>query len=225
MFNLLVTYFRGARADRTEQLADAIALPVLRQQLRDSAASVETARRAVAVVMAHAEREKKNADRIASQKADLEDRALAALAAGKEALAAEAAQTIAHLEAEHDVALRAIATYETEIANLRAIVSDSELRLRELERGQKLAVATDKTQRLRAEMPQIATSSLAQAEATLARLQERQAHADATRLALNELTTTSNAAMMRDRLAAAGCGAALRPDAQAVLERLKAKIN
>jgi phage shock protein A len=223
MFNLLVTLFRGAKADQTEKAADALAVPLLRQQLRDSAQSVETARRAVAVVMAHAEREKKNAERTAAQQADLEARALQALANGREDLAVEAAGTIAYLEAEHAASLKASATYDTEIANLRAIVSESESRLRELERGQKLAVATEQTLRVRSEMPTEVTSALGKAEATLARLQERQAHAETARLAMVELSASSNAASMRDRLAAAGCGAPLRPDAAAVLARLREK--
>lgn len=223
MFSLITTLIRGAKADQTERAADALAIPLLRQQLRDCAQSVETARRAVAVVIAHADRERKNADRISAQKTDLEQRALQALANDREDLAADAATTIAHLEAEHAAALRAVATYDSEIAKLRGIVSESETRLRELERGQKLAVAADKTARLRAQVPVLANSALAEAEATLARLQDRQSHAEAARAALNEMSTNSSAELMRDRLAAAGCGAPLRPDAAAVLERLKTK--
>lgn len=225
MFNLLVTLFRGAKADQAEKATDALAIPLLRQQLRDSAQSVETARRAVALVMAHAEREKKNAERISTQKADLEARALQALSNGREDLATEAAATIAHLEAEEEAARKAVATYDSEITNLRAIVAESESRLRDLERGQKLAVATEHTQKLRAQVPAMTMATLSQAEATLIRLQDRQANAEAARLAMNELSASANANMMRDRLAAAGCGAPLRPDAAAVLARLKASLN
>lgn len=225
MLNLLVTLVRGAKADQAEKTADALAIPLLRQQLRDSAHSVETARRAVAVIMAHGERERKNADRIATQKNDLEARALQALANDREDLATEAATTIAHLEAEHAAALKAVASYDSEIATLRAIVSESEARLRDLQRGQKLAVASEHTAKLRSQMPAMTTATLSQAEATLARLQERQTLAEATRLAVAEMSTTSNANTMRDKLAAAGCGAPMRPDAAAVLERLKAKAS
>ena len=67
MFKLFVTLLRGRNADTAETIADQMALPLLRQQMRDSAAGVETARRSVAMVMAYAERERKSAARITAQ--------------------------------------------------------------------------------------------------------------------------------------------------------------
>lgn len=223
MFKLLVTLMRGKNADAAEALTDAAALPLLRQQLRDCAAGVETARRSVAMVMAYAAREKKSAERIAAQLADLEIRALDALAKGREDLATEAAGAIAQLEAEEATTARALATYQTEIAHLRGVVSDAEARLRDLQRGQHLALATSQTQKLRAQTPATATASLDEAEQTLTRLQNRQTATEATRAAMQELSASTNADAMRDRLAAAGCGAPLRPDAATVLARLRAK--
>lgn len=223
MFKLFVTLMRGHSNDTAEALTDAHALPILRQQLRDCAGGVETARRSVAMVMAYAERERKSATKIAAQLADLEARALSALTMGRDDLATEAAGAIAQLEAEHDTTLRAIATYDTEIAHLRGILGDAEARLRDLQRGQKLAIATDHSQRLRQSTPSVATASLDEAEATLARLQDRQSATEARRAAMVELSASTNAEAMRNRLAAAGCGAPMRPDAAAVLERLRAK--
>ena len=223
MFKLFVTLMRGRSNDATDALSDAHALPILRQQLRDCAASVETARRSVGMVMAYAEREKKIAEKIAAQLADLEARALSALAMGREDLATEAAGAIAELEAERDTTLRAVATYAAEITHLRAILTGAEDRLRDLQRGQKLAIATDHTQRLRQTTPGLATANLDDAEATLARLQDRQSATEARRAAMVELSASTNAEAMRNRLAAAGCGAPIRPDAAAVLQRLRAK--
>jgi phage shock protein A len=222
MFKVLLTLMRGRNADVAEAFTDAHALPILRQQLRDCAAGVETARRSVAMVMAYAERERKSADRIAAQLADLETRALAALAQGREDLATEAAGAIAQLEAERDVTARAIATYDTEIAQLRTALSSAEQRLRHLQRGHHLAIATDHTQRLRDSAP-LASTTLSDAEATLERLQARQTATETSRAAMVAMSASTNAEAMQDRLAAAGCGAPLRPDAASVLERLKAR--
>ena len=223
MFKLFVTLMRGKNADAAEALTDAAALPLLRQQLRDCAAGVETARRSTAMVMAYESREKKSAERIAAQLADLEIRALDALAKGRDDLATEAAGAIAQLEAEAATTARALATYQTEIAHLRSAVADAEARLRDLQRGHHLAFATSQTQKLRDKAPASANASLDEAEQTLTRLQNRQAATDASRAALQELSASTNADAMRDRLAAAGCGAALRPDAATVLARLRAK--
>ncbi len=223
MYKFFMTLIRAKNADTAEALSDAYALSILRQQLRDCATGVDTARRSVAMVMAYAERERKSAARIATQMTDLEARALDALSKGRDDLATEAAGAIAQLEAEAQTTAQAIATYDSEISHLRGILTDAENRLRDLQRGQRLAIATDHSQRVRGSAPLAATSSLGDAEATLGRLQERQLANEAQHAAMIDLSASTNADALRNRLAAAGCGAPLRPDATAVLERLRAK--
>lgn len=223
MFNTIITLARGRGHDAAQAVADANALSILRQQLRDAAAGVEAARRSVAVVMAYAERERKSLPRINAQIADLESRAMVALAQGREDLATEAASAIAQLEAERATTETALATYETEIARLRDELGGAELRLRDLKRGMQLADAAQKSQTVRGVVSRPVTASLAEAEATLSRLQSRQLHAEATALAVVELSASQSAEAISARLAAAGCGPSIRPDAAAVLERLKQK--
>jgi phage shock protein A len=223
MFNTVVTLIRGRGHDAAQAVADANALSILRQQLRDAASGVEAARRAVAVVMAYADRERKALPRIEAQLADLEGRAIAALGRDREDLAVEAAAAIAQLEAERATTERALATYDLEIARLRDEVAGAEARLRELQRGLQLADAAQKSQVVRGVVSRPVTSSLAEAEATLTRLQSRQFHAEATAAAVVELSANQSAEAISARLAAAGCGPALKSDAAAVLARLKAK--
>jgi phage shock protein A len=223
MFNTLITLVRGRSHDTAQTIADANALSILRQQLRDAATGVEAARRAVAVVMAYAERERKSLPRITAQLADLEGRALAALSQDREDLAVEAAAAIAQLEAERATTERALATYELEIARLRDEVQGAETRLRELQRGLQLADAAQKSQSVRGVISRPVTASLAEAEATLTRLQARQFHAEATAAAVIDLSAGQSAEAVAARLAAAGCGPSLKPDAAAVLARLKEK--
>lgn len=225
MFNTIITLVRGRSYDAAQALEDANALSILRQQLRDAAGGVEAARRSVAVVMAYAERERKSLPRINAQITELEGRAMAALAQGREDLATEAAAAIAQLEAERTTTETALSTYEIEIARLREELSSAELRLRDLKRGLQLADAAQKSQTVRGVVSRPVTASLAEAEATLSRLQSRQLHAEATALAVVELSAGQSAEAISARLAAAGCGPAIRPDAAAVLERLKSKSN
>ncbi|MDW4550610.1 PspA/IM30 family protein [Defluviimonas sp. D31] len=225
MFKTLTTLIRGHGHDAAQAVADTNAVTILRQQLRDAAQGLESARRSVSVVMAYCEREKKAAARIAQQLDDLEGRAIAALRMDREDLATEAAAAIAQLEAERTTTERAIETYGAEIARLREEVGLAEGRLRTLQRGLQLADATAKSQKLRGTVPQGVLASLKEAEATLDRLQERQAHAEAAAAAVAELSAGTSAEATSARLAAAGCGAPLRPDAAAVLERLRGRVN
>lgn len=223
MFNTIVTLMRGRSHEAAQAVVDANALSILRQQLRDAAAGVEAARRAVAVVMAYAERERRCLPRLAAQMADLEARALAALAQGRDDLATEAAAALAQLEAERATVERALAGYEAETHRLREEVMGAESRLRELQRGLHLADAAQKSQTVRGVVARPITASLTEAEATLRRLQDRQTHAEAVAIALTDLSVGQSAEAVSARLAAAGCGPALRPDAAAVLARLRAK--
>ncbi len=223
MFKRITTLIRAGAADAEEAFTDAQALTILRQQLRDAAEGLEGAKRAVAVVMAYAAREQQSAARIAGQIADLETRALAALGRGREDLATEAATAIADLQAEADATARAIAHYDAETRRLRETVNLAEQRLRALQRGRQIADAASRTQKLRGTLPDGVTASLTEAEATLARLQARQSHAEAVESAMSELGRAASAEATVARLAAAGCGAALRHEAAQVLARLREK--
>ncbi|WP_162798624.1 PspA/IM30 family protein [Sulfitobacter sp. SK012] len=223
MFKQIMTLARGRMTDSSLTVLDANALALLRQQMRDAAQGVGKSRKAVAVVMAYAEREKSTLKRIEAQISDLETRALDALAKDREELAAEAAEAIARLEAERDTTRRAIKTYETQIVCLKSSLAESEACLRDMKQGQHLAEANDKAHRLRGSMPSGTTNDLKDAKSTLERLQERQEHADATAAALVELSVGDNAEDLATRLADEGCGSPMKPDSASVLERLKKK--
>ena len=223
MFKQLITLARGRSADAADALMDANALSILRQQLRDSAAGVEQSRKALAVVMAYAEREKRALEKIQEQITTLETRALAALEQGKEDLAADAAEAIAELEAEADATQKTITTYTSEISRMRACLRESETQLVELKRGQRLAEANEKTIKVRGALPNMAQTDLEDAAQTLKNLQARQDHATATAQAMEALSTRIRAESVDDRLAAAGCGAPKQSNSDAVLARLKAR--
>jgi phage shock protein A len=222
MFKHLFTLLRGGGAEAAEAVALHQALPLLRQQIRDCAAAVDAARRAVAVAMAQNDQEATQCARLSERIADLEARTRAALDQGREDLAREGAEAIATLEAERDASVAAQARFTDEIARLRGILCDGEARLLALRRGQRLAAAAERTSRLRHRLPDGGLSVLREAEATLARLQARQAEADATASAMTELEAEGSAECVRDRLAEAGCGAPRRSRAEDVLSRLRA---
>ena len=225
MFKQIVTLLRGRAYEAQEAVIDGQALTILRQQIRDCAEAVGAARRAVAIAIAQNEQERQQQVRIAARIADLEMRTLAALEQGKQALATEAAESIALLEQERDASQAAQASFAAEIARLKRIVRDSELRLQEVERGQRLAAATEKTQRLRESGAHSTLNALADAEATLQRLRARQGQIDLAAEALADMDRTNNPSAVAEKLAAAGCGDPIRTRGEDVLKRLAARLK
>lgn len=223
MFKQILTLMRGRVHEAEEAFGDRHALPILAQQIRDAARGVEAARRAVAVAIAQNRLETENAERLAARIKDLESRAIAALEMGRDDLAAEAAGSIARLETELQNARQVQAEFSGGIDRLRQAVRQSEMRLSALRRGERLALARDRTRRLSNDAP--GDNTLADAEATLARLERRQREAELTAEALTTLETGPDPVALAEKLAAAGCGRPLVTSADEVLQRLRARMN
>jgi phage shock protein A len=97
------------------------------------------ARRALAVAVAEEAREAERRAGLATRLADLESRAIAALRAGHDDLAHEAAETIAAIMTEIDASQRAARRFADEVRLARAEVDAQRRRLSELDRGRRLA--------------------------------------------------------------------------------------
>lgn len=225
MFKHVFTVMRGHRARAEESFEDAHALVILEQQLREASAAVTAARKAVALAIAQAQTETRTLERTEARIADLETRALAAMEGGQDALAREAAEAIAVLEAERDASRTSLETFETDIARLRSGLRDSEHRLRELRRGQRLANAADRTARLQTLVAPSGADALAEAETTLERLRTRQRESELATAAMDELDPERRGARVSEKLAEAGCGPAARGGAESVLERLRERAG
>ena len=225
MFKTVLTLFRGSVAAAEEELEDRAALLILDQQLRDAAAAVERSKRSLALAIAGDLQEGRRLDTTTARIADLEVRATAALDGGREDLAREAAQAIANLEADRDAAMTARALFATEITRLKRRVSSAEARITELDRGRRIARASEAVRTLRRggiEAARPYESTLPEAEKTLRRLRERQMEAQAADEALLELDAASGPLAAAEKLAEQGFGPRLKPTADDVLARLNA---
>jgi phage shock protein A len=228
MLKTIITLVRGATFRAEEELADRSALLILDQQIRDGAAGIERAKRALAVAIAQDEAEGKRLETTLARIADLEERAVAALNGEREDLANEAAEAIAVMEADRDSIREARATFAREIAGLKSTVRRSGQRLAELERGRRIALAAESVRRLKTGHGLAGRSSaaaLTDAEATLQRLRERQAEDTAAADAYETLDNGANPAGVAERLESAGFGKRTRPTAADVLARLKHKTG
>jgi phage shock protein A len=226
MLKTVFTLWRGKQAEAAEAFADANALTLLDQQIRDASADLDRARRAVAVATAQDSGEAARIEAARAQLSDLETRASAALDNGREDLAREAAEVIAGLEAELASSTAARASFSRETDKLRAMSGDAERRLTELERGRRAARAAEAVRRLRsrgAESLGGGGSALRDAEATLKRLRERQSEDEAATQTIEAMEGAGSADLIAEKLQTAGFGEATRPTANSVLERLKAQ--
>jgi phage shock protein A len=225
MFKQFLTLFKGHAVTSAEQVLDSNALVVLRQQIRESATSVQSARNALALAVAQNQAEADHGAKLAAQIADLETRAIAAMTQDKTELANEAATMIAGLESDHAASLQAQKNFANEINRQKKIVRQAESRVQELERGLRLAHVTDKTQRLTTGMPSHGLSNLKDAEMTLARLKSRQLETDRTQAALLDMDSELSPEALAARMADAACGPSIKTSADDVLKRLAARAK
>jgi phage shock protein A len=224
MLKTLITIVRGRAFAAGEEVADRNALLILDQQMRDGTVALDRAKKALAVAIAQENQEAQRLEATRTRIADLESRAVAALEAGREDLAAEAAEAIATLEAERDASRTARALFAAEIAKLRGHVLQQQMRLSQLERGRRIARAAEAVRvarRGRIEDAPIFEGTLAEAEATLARLRERQVETDAAEAAFDALDAATGPVAVAEKLAAEGFGPRVKPNAADVLARLR----
>ncbi|MCR4523029.1 MULTISPECIES: PspA/IM30 family protein [Bosea] len=225
MLKMFLTFVRGDAAIAGERFVDRNALLILDQQMRDAAAAFERAKKALAIAIAQ---DRQEAERLAAGNAriaDLESRVAAALAASNDGLAREGAEAIAALEADRNAAASAQALFAAEILRLRRHVAQAQARIAELDRGRRLARASEAVRQMRQgriEPGPAHEATLAEAEQTLKRLRERQVEAEAAETALDELDGAA-AASVTEKLAAKGFGPRLRTTAEDVLERLRSR--
>src|SRR6266566_5431873 len=226
MFKTVLTIFRGTVAAADEELQDRSALLVLDQQMRDAAAAVERSKRSLALAIAGDQQEGRRLEATNARIADLEVRATAALEGGREDLAREAAASIANLEADRDAAMTARALFASEIARLKRHVANAEARITELDRGRRIARASEAVRALRrggVEAARPYESTLPEAEATLKRLRERQLEAQAADQALTEIDAANGPLATAEKLAEQGFGPRIKSTADDVLVRLNAR--
>ena len=224
MLKTLITLVRGRTALIAEEVADQNALLILDQQMRDATGALERAKKALAVAIAQENQEGQRLDATHARIADLETRALAAIEAGRDDLATEAAEAIATLEAERDASASARSLFAAEIAKLKGHVLQQQMRFSQLERGRRIARAAEAVRvarRGRIERAPIFAGTFTEAEATLDRLREHQAEADAAEAAFDALDTATSPIAVAEKLSAEGFGSRLKPNAADVLTRLR----
>ena len=130
MFKTLITLVRGRTVAIAEEVADQHALVILDQQMRDATGALDRAKKALAIAIAQEDQEGRRLETTRARIEDLEARAVAAIEAGRDDLATEAAEAIATLEAERDASATARALFTAEIAKLKGHLLQQQVRSR-----------------------------------------------------------------------------------------------
>ena len=222
MMKTLTLLMKGAIADNAQAIHDQNAVAILRQQIRDAAAALGSARRELAVAMAYHAAELRALGALGSRIDTVSDSARKALAAGREDLGREAASLIAALEDERADRQAAMTRFATDVERLKSLVEQGQERLRDLDRGLQTARATEAVRRAGINgrrVVALSTGALGDAEKTLARLRARQVSEDDFGDALASMDAEGSG--VEARLSADGYGRR-RTDPEAVLARLRA---
>jgi phage shock protein A len=173
------------------------------------------ARRALAIMVAEEGRETARRAKLAAKAADIEQRAIEALRAGREELAIEASEAIAEMATEIEASERASQRFAAEATLARREVDTQRRRLADLDRGRRLArVGSALTDTMH--ISHSGPDTLSEAEAALSRVVADNEDARAVRA---EMAPAADGLI--ERLSDAGFGEAGRVKPSDVLARLR----
>ncbi|WNW14146.1 PspA/IM30 family protein [Pseudomonas sp. DTU_2021_1001937_2_SI_NGA_ILE_001] len=221
----LVTAVRGGASEVGEAIADANALRILDQEIRDAENALAKAREGLIGIKAKHKLSAQRLEEHATNIANWEGRALQALNKGEEGLAVECAAKIAEIEAQRDQEKTLADQFGQQAELLQEQVIKSEARIRGLKQQVEMAKARETVQRARVATANAtggANGAVETAVGSLARLKQRQDERDAKLEAAEELASQANGGDLERRLQEAGIGAR-SGGADDVLARLKAR--
>jgi phage shock protein A len=223
MLNVLKTLLRGASARAEEQLTDHFAIDLIEQKIRESEGALALAKSTLAALIIRQRNERSVLGRLDGQIADLEERARAALASGREDLAADAASAIADLENERSVRRQTLDQLDDRVARTQAAVEKANRRIIDLRQGMISARAVDAERRAQKSLNRSIgnTAAIREAEELIARVVNGP-DPFAESEVLDEIDAGLDGTAIRDRLGDAGFGSKTKVRPDDVLARLKA---
>jgi hypothetical protein len=151
----------------------------LDRSIAAAASAHREARRALAVAVAEETRETERCRVMALRVVDLEERAVAAIRAGREDLALAASEAIAAIRTEREASEQASTRFAAEAAAARGEVNGQRRRLAALDRGRRLAAVG---RALNSTAPETGADHFTEAEDVLARVNADNANSRAVRL-------------------------------------------
>ena len=205
----LFTAVRGGVNDAAETAADAQALRILDQEIRDAETALRKARSDLAGIMAGAKRlEKRTADLAEKGERDLES-ARAAMQAGRQDLAEQLAQRISQTRSEYARDEADLERMRAQQAQMMRTVQETELRIQAMRSEVESVEATESFERAQSAIASSQSgvnSKLGNAMDSLERIRRRQEETAARIEAGEELAAIQSGGSLDQQLLEAGIG-------------------
>ena len=226
MFKTLNTLFLGASGRADEKLKDHFAIELIDQKVREAEQQLKTAKGQLAMLMQRERSEGRMKVELEKRLDDLMNRARAAIDGGRDDLATEAAEAVAHMENELTMRRETHARLEGQVFRLKQSVEAAHRRIVDLKQGATMArsLKREHDMQLRLQGSASSESAVQEAEELIARVLRRDDPAEQAEI-MREINDDLSGANLPDRMAAAGFGPATKSTAADVLARLKSEPN
>ncbi len=122
----LMQAIKGGANELGEAVVDANAVRILEQEIRDAETAISSAKQSLTRMKSSEIRLRRDLSTLSADVADYEQKAIAALNAGEEALAAEVADRIAEVEGEREDKAGEQATLNAEVNKIHAMIKARE---------------------------------------------------------------------------------------------------
>ena len=224
MFTTIRTLFLGAEARAEERLRKTYSIELIDQKIREAQQGLQAAKAGLASLIQRQRSEERQIALLEGRVTDLTGRARAALEAGREALANEAAEAIAEMENELALRRETVQRLEARVMRLRRTVETTNRRIIDLKQGAiaARAVRQEQTIQTRIQTTLSGKSPMAEAEDLIAEVLNRDDPYEQAEI-LEDIDKGLSRADLGDRMAAEGFGKPTKMTAAEVLNRLKSE--
>lgn len=224
MIATMRTLFTGASARAEQQLRDHYSIELIDQKIREADANLKAAKLGLASLIQRERSEARQVDGMAARITELSARAKAAMAGGRDDMAAQAAQAIADMENELTRRRETLARLEGRILQLRHSVETANRRIIDLKQGAVSARAVRHEQGIQKHLRRHlgGDTAMDEADALIGRVLGQDDPFEQGEI-LSQIDRELDHRDIGDRMSDAGFGAKGRSTAADVLERLKEK--
>ncbi len=222
MLSTFRTLFVGANARAEDRLRDVYAIELIDQKIRETEAQVQAAKGTLASLIQRRRSEQKLLDMLHTRIESLTERARAAIAAGRDEMANEAATAIAEMENETVVRQSTLDRLDTQATRLRASVEKGHRRVIDLKQGALQAKAIRREQTMQAGLNTTlkGVSSADEAQDLINKVVGKDDPLEQAEI-LADINAGLDHSNLEDRMAVAGFGESTKVTARDVLDRLK----